>query len=418
MKLLAKATMYYLLVALIFFGIGGLLIYVNTEKLIREDIENFLINREEIATTQIVNGEPLSSLNNYEQKVSLIPETAKIDQLIFVDTLIYDIIDDKYQPYLQLTVNRRIGKQHYHIVISKSLIETRLLVTEIFLDMFYVFVGLLVALISLNLLVSRNLWRPFKDTLLRLQNYDLGRSEKINFRETSTVEFLQLNSILSRMTDRIRRDFLNLKEFTENASHEIQTPLAIIKSKTEMLMQSDNLNEHQFSFIKAIYDATVKLSKLNQGLLLLAKIENHQYVAEEDLDIHSIIDNNLKDYQEMMSLKKISIRVDLSGANIVQMNSNLAQILISNLLRNAIKHTPEGGKIEVIASDGSVRFLNSGEKIKTQNFQMFERFQKENSDSLGLGLAIVKKICESYSVPIRYSYEQDMHQFKLNFNTD
>lgn len=410
--------MYYLLVALIFFGIGGLLIYTNTEKLIREDIENFLINREEIATTQIVNGEPLSSLNNYEQKVYLITETTKVDQLIFVDTLIYDIIDDKYQPYLQLTVNRRIGKQCYHIVISKSLIETKLLVTEIFLDMFYVFVGLLAVLISLNLLVSRNLWRPFKDTLIRLQNYELGRSEKIKFKETNTVEFLQLNTILSKMTDRIRKDFLNLKEFTENASHEIQTPLAIIKSKTEMLMQSDNLSEHQFSFVKAIYDATIKLSKLNQGLLLLAKIENHQYVAEEDLDINSLIDNNLKDYQEMMSLKKISIRVDLSGANMVQMNSNLAQILISNLLRNAIKHTPEGGKIEVIASDGSVRFLNSGEKIKTQNFQMFERFQKENSDSLGLGLAIVKKICESYGVPIRYSYEQDMHQFKLNFNTD
>lgn len=418
MKLLVKATMYYLLVALIFFGIGGLLIYTNTEKLIREDIKKFLVNREEIATTQIVNGEPLSSLNNYEQKVSMIPKTVNVDQLIFVDTLIYDIIDDKYQPYLQLTVNRKIGKQSYHIVISKSLIETKLLVTEIFLDMFYVFVGLIAVLISFNLLVSRNLWRPFKDTLVRLQTYELGRSDRIKFKETNTVEFLQLNTILSKMTDRIRKDFLNLKEFTENASHEIQTPLAIIKSKTEMLMQSDNLSEHQFTFVKAIYDATIKLSKLNQGLLLLAKIENHQYVAEEQLDFNSLIDNNLKDYQEMMSLKKISMRIDLSGTNMVQMNSNLAQILISNLLRNAIKHTPEGGKIEVIASDGSVRFLNSGEKIKTQNFQMFERFQKENSDSLGLGLAIVKKICESYGVPIRYSYERGLHQFKLNFNTD
>ena len=119
MKLLAKAILYYLLAALLSFGIGGSLIYFNTNKLIHKDIENFLVNREEIATTQIVNGESISSLNNYEQKVIIIPPISKLNIPIFTDTLIYDIIDDKYHPYLQLSLNR---KTTYFVLVFDELL--------------------------------------------------------------------------------------------------------------------------------------------------------------------------------------------------------------------------------------------------------------------------------------------------------
>ena len=418
MKLLAKAILYYLLAALLSFGIGGSLIYFNTNKLIHKDIENFLVNREEIATTQIVNGESISSLNNYEQKVIIIPPISKLNKPIFTDTLIYDIIDDKYHPYLQLSLNRKIGKQYYHIEISKSLIETKLLVGEIFTTMLFVFIGLIVLMIVLNLLISRNMWRPFKDTLKKLKNYKSGQSEPIKFKKTNTYEFSQLNEIIEIMMGRIRNDYLNLKEFTENASHEILTPLAIIKSKTDMLMQLDNLNEHELNFVKAIYDSTVKLSRLNQGLILLAKIENQQYGSEEKIDLNQLMLNNFKEYKEMADLKEISIRIDLKDTNFIQMNANLSQVLITNLLRNAIKHTKKGGKIELSASQGILKFLNSGDEITNKNFKMFERFQKQNSESLGLGLSIVKKICDRYFIKINYQYSKGLHEFTLLLDTD
>ena len=418
MKLLVKATLYYVLVALLFFGLGGLFIYNNTDKLIKEDVKNFLINREEIAITQIVNGEPLTSLNNYEQKVFIINQTEQLDELNYVDTLIYDIIDDKYQPYLQLTVNRKIGKTYYWIIASKSLIQTELLVTEIFQTMLYVFVGLLAALIGLNLLVSRNLWTPFTNTLFKLKSYQLGMSEALEFESTTTHEFLELNTILGRMTDKIRMDYSSLKEFTENASHEIQTPLAIVKSKAEMLMQSDNLDEQQFKYVKTIYNSSLRLSKLNQGLLLLAKIENQQYVSLEDIDINLLVKNNFEYFQEMVDLRKLIVITEFTGKNLVRMNSNLAQVLIGNLLKNAIRHADEGGQLRIQATDTQVIFSNSGKRIVHENFNMFEKFQKSNSDSLGLGLAIVKKICDYYQIKIQYSFHDEVHNFRLNFSTE
>ncbi len=415
MRLLAKATVYYLLVALVFLGLGGVLIYFNTSKLIDRDIRNFLINREEIATTQIINGENISGLNNYEQKVKLVDSGVVLDSLFFKDTLIYDIIDDKYQPYLKLSVNRRIGENHYQIDIYKSLLETRLLVYEIFFTEVLVFCGLIVVMIFLNLAVSRNLWKPFKKTLFALTNYQLGGSQQIEVAHTDTTEFKQLNEIIESMTQRIRRDYLNLKEFTENASHEIQTPLAVVQSKSEMLMQSEKMDEAQLMQIKAIYDAANRLSKMNQGLLLLAKIENQQYLDHGSIDMTQLITNIIDDYQEMAELNQLSIHADLKEGVHIKINSDLGQVLVSNLVRNAIRHSKSNGVIDLTLTDQKFVVVNTGDPIDSDSIDIFERFSRFNSQSIGLGLAIVSKICEHYDIRISHKYESGLHNFILEF---
>ncbi len=417
MKLLYKAIIYYLLISLLFLFSGGIVIYLNTDELINDDIRNYLINREEIATTQIANRIPIEYLNNYEQTIFLTQDTSRLDMLEVTDTLIYDIIDDRMIPYAHLKITREIGKAFYEINIYKSRIESKFFITGIFWAVLYEFIGLLVVLIMFNLFISRIIWLPFYDTLNKIKTYRLGSSKKIKYRKTNTQEFTELNDLLQKMTSKMASDYNNLKEFTENASHEIQTPLTIINSKINRLMQSEKVSEEDFKHMQSIYNATARLSKLNKGLLLLTKIENRQYQIEQSVDIDQVIKRLLKAFEEMVSLKKLTLQTEITTLS-YNMNRDLAQVLISNLLRNAIKYTSEAGVLKVIVSEGKVVFYNSGPPLKIDEKLIFERFTKTDKQSLGLGLSIVRKICDLYHIPLTYSYDGEFHKFQLIFKSE
>ena len=414
MKLLIKTTFYYIIISFLFFLIAGFIISVNTNSIIKDDIEKFLINREEIATTQIINNVPVSSLNNFEQKIEITYGSTLIDQLTFKDTTMYDIIEDEFHTYRKLHVTRNIGDQNYDITIFKSLIETNLFVVEILKAMSLVFIGLLLFLIIINLFISRNLWSPFKDTLLKLKQYELGTSKSIKFTDTTTAEFVELNTMLNSMISKIHNDYLNLKEFTENAAHELQTPLAIIRSKSEMLLQSKNLEEADLNYVKSIYNTTIRLSKINHGLSLLAKIESGAYDIIENINITEVVNSQLEQYGEMITLNKLKLNTDIEYQLYYKINPDLIEILISNLIRNTIKHNIPNGSIAIETSANKIRFSNSGREIKV-NSKEFERFKRSSKNSLGLGLSIVKKICEAHQIQIKYSYDQGFHHFELIF---
>ncbi len=275
--------------------------------------------------------------------------------------------------------------------------------------------GLLLVSISANYLVSRKIWSPFYNAVNKAANFDVLSNKPLELPETNINEFRQLNAVLDRMTRKMRTDYLNLKEYNENSSHEIQTPLAVIRSKLDLLMQNKNLNKESINLIKSVNEATSRITKLNQGLLLISKIENQQFPETKDISLRHLIEDCLENYEEIMNLKKISIENDFTDDGRVNMNEILADVMISNLLSNAVRYNIDDGFIICRLNNLFLSITNSGLPLKTDPERLFIRFQKgtDNPEAVGLGLSIVKKIADLYHMRIYYTCTGNVHEIKL-----
>jgi signal transduction histidine kinase len=222
------------------------------------------------------------------------------------------------------------------------------------------------------------------------------------------------------MAKKMRRDYVNLKEFNENASHEIQTPLSIIKSKLELLIQGEGLNQEQAGLINSVYEATTRMSRLNQGLLLISKIDNNQFHNTEQVDLQVILNKTLEHFEEILELRKIRVVAHIVSPARAQMNPTLAEILVSNLVNNAIRHNLEEGEIRIGMDPDGFEIANTGYPLTIPPEDLFRRFRKSEraADSVGLGLSIVKKITQLYQFDIRYEVKEGFHRIRLNIKPE
>jgi signal transduction histidine kinase len=265
--------------------------------------------------------------------------------------------------------------------------------------------------------VSIWLFRPFNVTLQAIKNFRLNDTSPISLQKTNTKEFRELNQIIAQMIQKIQSDYLSLKEFSENASHEMQTPLAVAKGKLELLLQSKNMDEEQLSLINSAYNSIDHLSKMGRSLGLLTKIENNEFTDRKDVNLSEILKNTLFDFQELFGLKGIDIKEEIAEGVTVKTDPILVKILIGNLFQNAIRHNIPGGKIIVSLSSKAFTISNSGKKLQNPSDHLFKRFKKDNqsSETIGLGLAIVKKICEINDYTISYRYDNELHTLTVAF---
>jgi len=220
-----------------------------------------------------------------------------------------------------------------------------------------------------------------------------------------------------KLRNQVENDFVNLKQFTENASHEIQTPLAIIKNKSELLLQQEELDKETVKEIVSINEAATRLSKLNQALLQLMKIDNRQYQESEKIDLSGLLEIKLQRLNELIEMKNIKLKTSIDKNVFIYMNVSLAEILLSNLLNNSIKHNIFGGEIIISLMSKELSIKNTGESLRIDPQKLFDRFVKESTsnESIGLGLSLVKQICETYNFVVSYNYEHSMHELKINF---
>jgi two-component system sensor histidine kinase QseC len=266
-------------------------------------------------------------------------------------------------------------------------------------------------------LLSRYVLFPFRQTMTIINNFDLKRKEKIQLPETTTKEFTELNSFLKKMTDKAMEDYASIKEFSENASHELQTPLAIIRSKLELLAET-NIDACQAELISDTQNAIDKLSKINRSLALLTKLENQEYTTSEDIKICRITKDVLAAYEDWICLRNIQVTTDLAKNIPLRIHPALAEMLLNNLLSNAIRHNVEHGTIAVTLTHTKLTVRNTGLPPEIPTEELFLRFKKSNqsADSIGLGLAIVKQICEVSRFSINYDYEEGFHVINICFN--
>jgi signal transduction histidine kinase len=242
--------------------------------------------------------------------------------------------------------------------------------------------------------------------------------EDFALQESDVKEFEDLNRGLKAMTERIKNDYLNLKEYTENASHEIQTPLAIINSKLELLLQSGEMSEKQYKALADAYEASIRLSKYNSTLILLAKIENKQFPESKMVSPEAILDNLLENLDDLIRTKKIEVIRQIKPEVTVHMNPYLAEMLIVNLVKNAVRHNVKGGKLVVEVDSGFLQISNTGPETALDENLLFKRYFKSSSspESLGLGLAIVQKICALYGFEVSYQFLDGLHRLNVKFN--
>ncbi|MEO6314100.1 MAG: HAMP domain-containing sensor histidine kinase [Chitinophagaceae bacterium] len=317
--------------------------------------------------------------------------------------------------FRQLDFFIHVKKQWYQVSVSKSLEGTDNLIQSIVTITLVTILVVLVVSLVINRLVLRKLWQPFYDSLAGIRRFELEKKEMPVFAATAIEEFKAMNETFSDVTAKAQQDYLYLKEFTENASHELQTPLAVIKSKLDVLIQDPQLTEAQSKAAFAAYEAIQRLARLNQGLLLLAKIENGQYNSVSDFCVAEKITEKIHQFGELIDAKKIHVHTSFESGATVSMNPALADIMLNNLLSNAIKYNVFDGNINVVVQDGVLEISNSGKKEALGDSKLFRRFAKSGQaeEGIGLGLAIVKQAAEVSGFSARYVYENGLHRFFL-----
>jgi two-component system, OmpR family, sensor histidine kinase QseC len=265
-------------------------------------------------------------------------------------------------------------------------------------------------------LVSRIILSPFKKTLRAIELFNIRNKERIQLPDTNTQEFQELNRFVRMMTDKAVDEYISLKEFTENASHELQTPVAVVKMKLELLAESAITNE-QAALIAETQESLEKLSRINSSLVLLTRLENHEYATHEPLRFCQLINRTLDSYKELMEMKSITLTKNVASKVYVQLNPMLGQLLLDNLISNAIRHNKGEGTIHVQLTHEAFIISNTGSDPSVPTSELFKRFKKGNQsgNSIGIGLAIVKQICDIHLFEIDYTYERGVHRQTIRF---
>lgn len=418
MKLLAKTNRIYLAFSLAIYLFAGLAFYQVVRILIYNEVETRLKVEKRDFEAYLKQHKAWSDTTYFvENKIDVVPvgRQTRLSET-FIDTLIQNRYDQELMPFRQLTFYVPIKGVMHRVAIRKSLIQSYQLIEVITVTMAACLGLLLLGTFWFQGKLSGRLWLPFYESLSRIKRFNLASATPLQLDKPEINEFRELNEVLRKMGDKMQQDYRSLKEFTENASHEIQTPLALINAKVEQLIQSEKLTETQTRWIEEIYQASRRMARLNQGLLLLAKIDNQQFTDNQTVDLAALLAEKLSAMDEVLLHKRIAVEIRNLVPFTVQLPPALADSLVTNLVNNAIKHNQTEGRVE-LRSDGNILSLgNTGNALVSNPERLFERFKKEGSspDSVGLGLAIIKEICDTYGLGVQYAESNGWHRFGIS----
>lgn len=309
-----------------------------------------------------------------------------------------------------------LNKKPFRFNIETNIEESQETIFFISATTVFLFILIVGGLLFLNRRLSKSVWKPFRKTLDQLKNFNLNQQTKIDFEETDIKEFDELNQSLSKLIDQNISVYKTQKEFTENASHELQTPLAILKNKLDILLQNEDLTEKQYQIAEEMNKALTRSSRINRNLLLLAKIDNSQFDNSELIRFDELLNQSIEILQEHFEQKNITMKSEISPNVEVKGNSSLMEVLINNLILNAIRHTSVNGFIEIKLTNLVFEVSNSGIEKLNEDL-LFKRFSKLSADNRGsgLGLAIIKQICILQNWKINYRFENNLHLFSIDF---
>jgi signal transduction histidine kinase len=333
------------------------------------------------------------------------------------DTLIFDYSEDESIPYRQVSSVKSINGEMYLIVVRDTLLEKSDMLMIIGIVISLVFLLLNISLYFINRKLSITIWKPFYNTLDRMKGFSPdGPLFKLQV-ESDIDEFAELNRTLQDLTLKVISDYQSLKRFTEDASHEMQTPLAVIQSELETLLQLPDIKKDQAELIKSAYTSVQRISKLIQTLLLLTKIANDQFPEKSRVNISDLLEEKIKLFSDHIESKSLKVEKHIDSEFTLDANFFLTESMLMNLIGNAVKHSDKEGIINISLKEGYLNISNEGQPLNVPPEKLFERFYKVDKSTIsqGLGLAIVKEICRLNKWEIKYEYQDSRHNFTIRF---
>ena len=346
-----------------------------------------------------------------------ISETSNKLEDVYTDTLIYEATDQEFDEYRKLVTSFANQGKEYRLEIVKAHLESDEIISTVLLSLALIFILMFIGFFLFTSYFANNIWKPFHVTLAKLKAFEAEKPDPFIPEETRIKEFSELNNVLTEITGRVQRTFISQKQFLENASHEMQTPLAIIQNQSELLITDKNLTEAQSEKIVRILDSTQRITRLNKALQLISKIENAQFIDTEQCKLSEVIKKVLSYFDGQQENLNISVEV-AADETTINANATLVEVLITNLVKNAFLHNVPDGFINIKLENNSLVVINPSENKSLPTDKLFQRFfkQGQSKDSWGLGLAISKRICELNNWQLLYSSELTTHTFTINFS--
>lgn len=419
MKLISKYNRFTLPVIIIILIISGLLFYYILHYILLRQVDKDLRIEQSEIVHYLKEKRSLPETADYkDQQIDFIPTALNQYQENFTTIHVNDVKngnEKEDESFRRLQFLIKVDGKIYIAQVTKSQQETEDIATIISLLTLSIIAVLIIVLAIINRFILANIWRPFYNSLKIIRHYKISSEKKINFSQTDIDEFAQMQSDFILMAEKATNDYRSLKTFTENASHEMQTPLAIIRNKLEIFSQNIDLNKEESKLLYSVHAAATRLSRLNDSLLLLTKIENNYFSNNESVNFSQLLADYMETIEEPALIQNIIINTSIEQAVLLNMSEPLAEILISNLVSNAFKHNYKNGEINIKLNQSEFQISNTGKEPAFKTDQLFERFQKDsaNPDSIGLGLSIVKKIAESYGFALSYEYKTKHHVITL-----
>ncbi|MEC4113460.1 sensor histidine kinase [Myroides pelagicus] len=365
-----------------------------------------------------VRDKPQFGLNNF--RITSLPPGDYPSKNSFKTEDVFLPYDDEQQPMRILTTYFKDSQLiNYKLEIRTSTIEADELLQDFGLAVLGLFFMLLISIFIINYIVLRRVWTPFYDLLDKLKKYHLGQSFTVE-NNSNILEFQTLETEIQKMISNIENTYTQQKMFISNAAHETQTPLAIATNKLELLVEESHFDEQQIEQLNSIHQSLNRLIKLNRSLLMLSKIENHQYNKLEPVDFNALILNTIQEFEDIYLFKGIEVSyTESTPPLIITMDRGLAITLINNLFKNAINHNHQHGNIQIVITPNSLTIKNTSTSSALDENLIYNRFYRTNTNdqSTGLGLALVKTICrETKGLSVHYNYQDNYHCFEILYN--
>lgn len=421
MKLLSYTYRKLALLLFLLMAVWGVLFYYAIIDEVVDETDDTLENYGEILMESALHDpsilETEGSLMSFYKFTPISEEEGRHYRQVFYDATVYIELEDEDEPVrVMCTAFRMPDGQYYELKLMISILERDDMVEAM---LWYLGALFLLFLICTSIgiqLVLKGVFRPLHRLLDWLHCIQPGKEVPPLDNPTKIREFRQLSDAALDMGNRSYKAYEEQKQFIENASHELQTPLAIVRGKVELLAESEGMTEQQMEQLDEMYATLGRAVKLNKSLLLLSRIENGQYTEMEDVSVDEILDELLPDLMDIYEHKQVRlIRKREEQPFIIRCNHSLAQILVSNLVKNSLLHNREGGELQVLTTPTSLVIKNTGD-VPLDGEKLFRRFyhgMDGKKDSTGLGLAIARSIALSSSLKLTYEWQDGMHTFRL-----
>ncbi len=417
MKLSAHYNKASIIVSVSVLLISGIVYYLIINHIARQQLDSDLGEEVAEVVAYVNQYQHLPKQVDFDEDVTTFAKTDITNfETRFFDTPYSNPKEKKTEAGRAVSALIKVNGQPYIVTIVESRENTEYLIQIISAITLALTAVLLCVMIVTNRFVLNGLWKPFYTILQQVKRFNVADATRIGNIVSSVDEFNDLSDAVTKMSSRATTEYQGLKTFTENASHEMMTPLAVITSKLDMLIQDDKLGPDQYAQITDIYSAASRLSRLNQSLLLLVKIDNNLLKDTEKINLKTIILDKAQQFTEMIHNKNITLDYQLDDLE-VNASKYLIDVLINNLFSNAIRHNKIEGRIEIRLTGNKLCFQNTGDANPLDQEAIFERFYKgRTSDGTGLGLAIMKNICTLYNFEISYRFNQGLHCFWVQFS--